>query len=159
MHHALPSGLLDIICGFGDKVATADEGAASGTYSNFESDRHDIFYQFQYVERNNRTFGDPWSVRQTGVYHRFETVAQPSSKHDKGKETIAERNAENLWMLLHPMPKSRAQTRLAAAVEGLMAEELAEDPLRLHVLILSSYVDNWRWYLHDVKRRYTRFVS
>ena len=142
--HQIPPGFLDILCGFGDKSHTADEGSASGVYSSFNGTSHDIFYQFWYVEKNNRKHGDPWSVRQTGVYHRFSTT-DPSK-------------AENLWLLLHPMQNSKAQTRMGVATEKLCAEEMAKDPLRLHVLIMSSYVDNWRWYLHDIKRQYLVLV-
>jgi len=139
--HHIPPGFLDILCGFGDKSHTADEGSASGVYSSFNGTSHDIFYQFWYAEKNNRKHGDPWSVRQTGVYHRFSTT-----------------DPENLWLLLHPMQNSKAQTRMGLATDKLCAEEMAKDPLRFHVLIMSSYVDNWRWYLHDIKRQYLVLV-
>jgi hypothetical protein len=142
--HQIPPGFLDIVCGFGDKSQTAEEGSANGIYSSFTGTSHDIFYQFWYVEKNNRKHSDPWSVRQTGVYHRFSTADSPQ--------------AENLWLLLHPMPNSKAQTRMAVAAEKLSVVEMARDPLRLHVLIMSSYVDNWRWYLHDIKWRYLVLV-
>jgi len=48
---------------------------------------------------------------------------------------------------------------MGVATEKLCAGEMAKDPLRLHVLIMSSYVDNWRWYLHDIKRQYLQLVS
>jgi hypothetical protein len=145
IRHQIPPGFLDILCGFGDKSHTADEGCASGVYSSLNGASHDIFYQFWYVEKNNRKHGDPWSVRQTGVYHRFSIT-------DSLK-------AENFWLLLHPMPNSKAQTRMRIATEKLGEDEMVRDPLRLHVLIMSSYVDNWRWYLHDIKRQYTELVS
>jgi hypothetical protein len=144
-HYCIPPGFLDILCGFGDKTASADEGAASGVYSSFNRMSHDIFYQFWYVEKNNRGHGDPWSVRQTGVYHRFSTRY--------ANET------ENLWVVLHPMLNSKAQTRLSAVARDLTANDMVIDPLRFHVLIMSSYIDNWRWCLHDTKRRYTKLVG
>lgn len=143
--HQIPPGFLDILCGFGDKSSSADEGSASGVYSSFNGTTHDIFYQFWYVEKNNRKHGNPWSVRQTGVYHRFSTT-DPS-------------NVENLWLLLHPMPNSKAQSRLDVSADKLNVRDVSLDPLRLHVLIMSSYVDNWRWYLHDIKRDYLNLVS
>lgn len=147
-HHHIPPGFLDILCGFGDKSASSDEGSASGVYSSFNGTSHDIFYQFWYVERNNRKHGSPWSVRQTGVYHRFSEIIKQGDV-----------SAENLWLLLHPMRNSKAQTRLGVAADKVNAREMALDPLRLHVLIMSSYIDNWRWYLHDIKRQYLELVS
>jgi hypothetical protein len=145
IHHNIPPGFLDILCGFGEKEASADDGAASGVYSSFDEFSHDIFYQFWYVEKNNRKQGDPWSTRQTGIYHRFSTC------HAK--------KAENLWVLVHPMPNSKVQRRLAVATKDLTANDMAVNPLRLHVLVMSCYIDNWRWYLHNIKRQYTTYVG
>jgi hypothetical protein len=147
-HHHIPPGFLDILCGFGDKKVSSDEGFPSGVYRSFDGRSHDIFYQFSYVEQNNRKNGSPWSMRQTGVYHRFSETSK-----------LGDLGAENLWLLLHPMRNSKAQTRLGVAAEKIGARDMALDPLRLHVLIMSSYIDNWRWYLHDIKRRSIELVS
>jgi len=38
------------------------------------------------------------------------------------------------------------------------AKNMETDPLRLHLLITSSYVDNWRLYLHDMTRQFLELV-
>lgn len=66
----------------------------------------------------------------------------------------------SFWILLHPMPKSKAYRRLQElASEELAGEAREADPLRLHLLVFSSYVDNWRLYLHDMTRQFLELVS
>jgi hypothetical protein len=98
------------------------------------------------MERNNRSRGDPWSLRQTGVYHKYTGLGTSS--------------ATNLWFLLHPMPNSKVLKRLAKASSAdIGTKDMETDPLRLHLLITSSYVDNWRLYLHDMTRQFLELVS
>ena len=105
----------------------------------------EISYQLRYVERNKRKCGDPWSLRQTGVYHKY-------SAQD-------ELSPENLWILFHPMPKSVAYKRLQETTAAeLRGRDTRPDPLRLHLLVFSSYVDNWRLYLHDITRKFLELV-
>jgi hypothetical protein len=106
----------------------------------------EVSYQLRYVERNRRKSGDPWSLRQTGVHHRYSAQNGLSPP-------------ENLWILFHPMLKSVAYKRLQEATEAdLRGSGARADPLRLHLLVFSSYVDNWRLYLHDMTRRFLELV-
>lgn len=100
------------------------------------------------MERNKRSRGDldPWSLRQTGVYHKY-------TKRESG-------NGTNLWLLLHPVPKSKVKTRLeeaSASDLGVHANN-TNDHFRLHLLVFSSYIDNWRPYLHDMTRQFLALV-
>jgi hypothetical protein len=97
------------------------------------------------MERNNRSYGDPWSLRQTGVYHKYSGFGAVKSR--------------NLWILLHPMRKSRVTKRLedSTPVE-IGAADLSTYPLQLHLLVFSSYVDNWRHFLHDMTRTFLNLV-
>lgn len=91
------------------------------------------------MEKNKRLHGDPWSLRQTGVYHKCTGVTESS--------------LTNLWILLHPSPRTKLHKRL----EMTSVSNLETDPLRLHLLIFSSYMDNWRQYFHDMTREFLAF--
>lgn len=104
----------------------------------------EISYQIRYMERNNRSHGDPWSLRQTGVYHKYSGTTGTTT------------NPTNRWILLHPMQGSTVSKRLASITStGINCNT---DPLRLHLLITSSYIDNWRLYLHDMTREFLELV-
>lgn len=65
-----------------------------------------------------------------------------------------------MWMLLHPLHNSKLYSRLQeTSSEGLAGKGVDADPLRLHLLIFSSYIDNWRMYLHDMTRQFSELVS
>lgn len=58
------------------------------------------------------------------------------------------------------MPRSKVYGRL----QELDPDELTSragngDQLRLHLLLFSSYVDNWRLYLHDMTRQFLELVN
>ena len=73
-------------------------------------------------------------MRQTGVYHRYSPTTKTS-----------------ICILLHPMTYSRAHARLQSVwrTSGGV-KNFSEHPLNLHMLILSSYVNNWQIYLDDL---------
>lgn len=97
----------------------------------------DISYQINYVEENLRKGQGPWSFRHTGVYHRHSPDL-------------------DLFILLHPnqysVIEARLFQRLGIAPETTSYQILPnwnfddQEPYRLHLLVLSSFFDNWRWY-------------
>lgn len=101
----------------------------------------DICYLFKYVEKNGRPNGNPWSIRQSGVYHRYSPKLN-----------------SNVWLLLHPLADSVAQRRLNDWYSR-PHHSLNINPLRIHILLLSSYLDNWRWYLKDLGNTFLNIVS
>ncbi|KAH6682672.1 hypothetical protein B0J14DRAFT_673055 [Halenospora varia] len=132
---------LNVVYGFGDKRVSADEVHESGSYNPFDNSKYEISYQLRYMENNRRLHGDPWSLRQTGVYHQYSGRGDDDTK--------------NLWVLLHPVNESVVCSRLeSAASSDLGVEEMKFNPMRLHLLIFSSYIDNWRLYLHDITRQF-----
>jgi hypothetical protein len=97
-----------------------------------------ICYQYRYIEPNNHKQGKKWSERQVGVYHAFSV--DPS--------------LADAVILLHAMPDSLLQKRLSescASRPGLCnGKQKATTGLYLHILIISTYVDHWRWYLDEI---------
>lgn len=93
----------------------------------------ELCYSFKYIERNNHTQGQAWSERQIGVYHRFGT---------KGKAVM---------LLLHASTDTKALRRLRQVfANGQYSEQSETTAFLLHVLVLSSYLDNWRAYLQEL---------
>lgn len=112
--------------------------------ANIEFCGVEICYQLRYVEPNNHAQGENWSERQIGVYHRFSLAPK----------------AKGVMILLHAMLDSKAQRRLDETFSaGRYNENSNSAPLRLHALIFTAYMDNWRWYMDDLGGRYLRLVG
>lgn len=95
------------------------------------------------MEPNDHAQGEKWSERQIGVYHRFSLAP----------------NTKDIMILLHPMLESKAQKRLDNMFsEGKYNGTSITNPLRLHLLIFSIYMDNWRWYMDELGLACLRLV-
>jgi hypothetical protein len=95
-----------------------------------------------YVERNGkRPPRDPWSIRQTGVVHKF-SAAMCSSQA----------------ILLHPNNEAVAQARLEAFAASANRSALAQHPLNLHLVIISSYISNWQEYIESLASELEQIV-
>lgn len=103
----------------------------------------EIQYRVSYVEETAGHGGREWAIRQMGVYHR----------HVPG-------GSGNIWILLHPKQKSIVQTRLEdCALEWDERKGSFDDWELTHILVLSSYFDDWRWYLKSLSAEVERIVS
>ncbi|KAK4100185.1 hypothetical protein N658DRAFT_428345, partial [Parathielavia hyrcaniae] len=106
-------------------------------------------YKLNFVERNGRANHDPWSFRHVGVYHR----------HQAGLD---------LFILLHCQVASELPEKLQSVVDnmssasktaGSLRQNLCKQPERLHTLILSCYLDNWRSYLRYLGAKFARIAG
>ena len=105
-----------------------------------------ICYQFRYIERNDHKQGSRWSERQIGVYHEMSSHSDNSG----------------VMILLHAMPGSKVQRRISKELadgteRGGNAQRLR--PFEMHLLIFSSYLDEWRWYLDEIGTTCREMVS
>lgn len=95
-----------------------------------------------YVERNGRSAPrDPWSYRQTGNYHKFNATKSCSQ-----------------IVLLHPNNEAIAQTRLEGHAESPWTADLANHPLNVHLVIISSYLVNWQEYVESIATELEQIV-
>jgi hypothetical protein len=95
-----------------------------------------------YVERNGRPAPrDPWSYRQTGSYQKFNAAKRCSQ-----------------IVLLHPNNEAISQTRLAGHAESLWRSDLANHPLNVHLVIVSSYLVNWQEYIESLASELEQIV-
>jgi hypothetical protein len=78
-----------------------------------------------------------------GVYHRFFP--------DSGR---------SVWIFLHPKPDSLVQRRLEIAITRWeQSGALTESWHLMHALVLSSYINDWRWYLKSLTAQTETIVS
>lgn len=85
----------------------------------------ELCYNLRYVQKSGRET-HPWSVRQMGVYQKFDFNESSST-----------------WIFLQPTCQVK---RLAIA----MPNQRTRHPLDTHISILSSTTEAWRWYLKEL---------
>lgn len=84
-----------------------------------------------------------WTPRQVCVFQRF----CPSG-------------TGNLYILLNAKPNSKVQTQIIDLVrQPAYCQKLAQEWHTLHTLVLSSYLDAWRWYIGNISREIADIVS
>jgi hypothetical protein len=96
-----------------------------------------------YVELNGkRAPRDPWSFRQTGVYHRFSTA-----------------NSNSQIILLHPNNEAVAQSKLETLAQSEHKADLMKHPLNIHVVIISAYLTNYQEHIESLADELEQIVS
>ncbi|KAL1979978.1 hypothetical protein VTN96DRAFT_4843 [Rasamsonia emersonii] len=152
--HKVHPDFLHVLLSFGEEPHVAEAGSSHSSAGSSSSQRKGapsshISYQMNYVEENFRDPHNPWSFRHTGVYHQHQ--------HDDHPLQF------DLFVLLHPNQSSvldaqvlewlgidPSKTPLATS----SSTSDMPDPERLHLLVLSSFLDNWRWYLRYLGERF-----
>ena len=61
----------------------------------------------------------------------------------------------DLFVLLHPTPESSFETQLIG-LTGSVLDNLVANPYMVHLLVLSSYLGNWRWYFRHLGSDFQR---
>ena len=90
-------------------------------------------YGLRYAELNNREGNNPWSIRQTAIYHKY-TAADKSSS----------------WTMIAASERTRSSLDLYVK----SCTDLASfNPFEIHVLVLDSALANWRSYIIDLTER------
>jgi hypothetical protein len=91
-------------------------------------------YLIKQVEENGREEGDPWSIRQMGIYHRSD-----SSCGDN-------------FIIINPTAPFRQRLERARDFGSNLS------PGSLHTMVLSCAMENWRLYITDLEKRYIKMV-
>ncbi|KAI8932995.1 hypothetical protein NX059_009647 [Plenodomus lindquistii] len=99
---------------------------------------HELSYVVQYVEKNSRGRGDPWSIRQTGVYCQLD--------HTTHRTT---------WIFLQ-LSKS-ARVLLEQGITTQDCRRMWKDPLWPHVLVLNATMINWGEYIQNLSDLLQKF--
>jgi hypothetical protein len=98
----------------------------------------EICYKIQYVERNGRNRGDPWSLRQVGIYQK--------SSFESGR---------SIWIFaqLPNILRARLQQTLREAAEQ------DQSPMKFHAILFSVIGRNWTAYIEDLYSQVAELVS
>ncbi|KAJ6105478.1 Mg2+ transporter protein CorA-like/Zinc transport protein ZntB [Penicillium capsulatum] len=87
----------------------------------------EISYTIRYPEYKLK--GKEWVIRQTGIYHQYDTATHQS-----------------VWLLFNPNDQSQVQARAEESLRESQLEVEA-DPLWIHRLLFATYLPGWRHYL------------
>ncbi|KAF3904531.1 hypothetical protein ABW21_db0200956 [Orbilia brochopaga] len=115
-----------------------DNDTYDALYRNITADSQDyeICYNLRYFERNGRDSGNGWSLRQTGVYHKYNSV--------KGK---------SIWIFLRP------SERMTGMLEDTLRNDCAKSSidtkavLIYHASFISSALYCWKDYLSCLEEK------
>ncbi len=103
----------------------------------------ELQYRLSYVEESIRPNSKSWVIRQMGVYHHY----YPETD-------------SNLWIFIHPRPNSPAQRRLEDAIRRWEQLKSGHQSWHLtHLLLISTYFNDWRWYLKSLSAEIEQIVS
>jgi hypothetical protein len=94
------------------------------------------------VIENGRNRGDPWSIRQTGIYHRWNT-----------------KSGHSVWIIVQPSQDALDELKRALYSTGTSCGCSARKSLSLHALLLISSSENWSKYIKDLHTRHSCIVS
>lgn len=99
-------------------------------------------YNLRYMEENGRKKGDPWSLRQTAVYHQIDL-----------------KNGRSCWILLQASNdiRVRLDRGLYGKVQG--SNNVGVDPVLLHVGFVSAMACNWSKYIEHLHMELADLVS
>jgi hypothetical protein len=166
-YNVFPPFFLETVCAFGIKIQ--DDGNAwnnfhlrqSGVERKFVHSHTMSFflllvvkedslrivetcYTVRYFEKNNKSSpsADPWSLRQTGIYHQLNVETHKST-----------------WILIKP--SLRFKERLPEKLHAIWYHHESR-PIRhilLHVTILVFSLNGWRDYITTQRLRIEQFVS
>ncbi|OJJ31993.1 hypothetical protein ASPWEDRAFT_644130 [Aspergillus wentii DTO 134E9] len=121
--------LLEVISCFYKKNSPIEEAFSNAPFIKHNKDSIEIMYIFKYVAyKHGQTQNKPWSIRQTGVYQRYDLI-----------------NKRSVWIFIHPGTESPFQSRLNQLLTSLEGcSQIQSHPLLLHNLLFTTYSPRWR---------------
>lgn len=127
IRHELPRCNTFYAYGHVNTYAHSETEPANWTHHDYE-----LSYIFQFMEKNGRNRGDPWSLRQTGVYQQATFNSYRSA-----------------WIFLQ-LSRSTKIVLENALRSQLKCFGQSDSPMTLHALLLGATVDNWGEYIQDL---------
>ncbi|KAJ8124953.1 hypothetical protein O1611_g8688 [Lasiodiplodia mahajangana] len=136
---------LETVLNFGIKVKDDNNtwhGFRSRRRLTDAGDEVETCYMLHFFENNGKTEGDPWSIRQTAVYHRYDASGDQSS-----------------WILVKP--SAHLEEPIQAELEGVSRHALSGESraARLHVLFINFTLRNWPDYIAAQRTKVEQFEA
>ncbi|KIN02911.1 hypothetical protein OIDMADRAFT_52734 [Oidiodendron maius Zn] len=131
---------LRVVHAFGKKTNDKQRVRDLAYYHVQPSLAYEFCYNIRYFELNGRGRGNPWSLRQTGVYQRFLS------------------NKRSAWLLLNS--SSYIGGRVSAALEeasNLVYGSCEVSVLLPHLFIVSAATRNWGPYIENLRQKVMTF--
>ncbi|KAF7954189.1 hypothetical protein EAE96_005320 [Botrytis aclada] len=104
----------------------------------------DLMYVVRQVELNRRGGTNPWSIRQTAVYHGRKPDENPSLP-------VSVRGAPSMLLII--APSSNAEMRMTAYLEERAADKRQTLTWNLHRLVVSDSLSGWQDYMASLEAR------
>ena len=99
--------------------------------------KEELCYNLHHVERNGRNRGNPWSLRQTGIYHQIDLTTKRSG-----------------WIFIQASGLTREEIFRALSVD-----RFRENPMLLHLEVLFTMARNWPDYIEYLSSKLDELVS
>jgi len=135
------SDFCPVLRSFGEAPHLAEGSSSNCAIEALNNSReYRISYQIRYREENFRGGSNPWSLRQTGVYHHH------TDDHD-------------LFILLNSTQDSAFEMRILQLLkQDTERTQLCQNLFRMHVLLFSTYMEQWRWYFRHLGAQFEKKV-
>ncbi|KAF2132835.1 hypothetical protein P153DRAFT_420745 [Dothidotthia symphoricarpi CBS 119687] len=128
----------NVVASFGQDPNKAEGSSNNAAVHIKSSGECELSYQIRYVEENQRSKLDPWSLRHSGIYHCHGSTGEADT-----------------FILLHPVLEPAIRRKIDALQhDALMREALSTNPFLFHTWGFSQYFDNWRWYCRHLDHRF-----
>ena len=101
----------------------------------------EVCYNIRYMERNERKRGSPWSLRQTGVYQRYNTLTERSA-----------------WILLQPSDYMRRRLSEPLRHDSSFVTGIPVNPFYLHGIFLYASERNWTDWIEEIQQEMESLV-
>jgi K+-sensing histidine kinase KdpD len=102
----------------------------------------DICYNFRYVERNGRTTGNPWSLRQIGVYEKYDSLKDSST-----------------WILISASETAREALDDIRLTDQPDDSRCLTETTMFHTVLIAAVSREWRKYLEHLQVELDILVS
>ena len=117
----------------------AEFGNSSSQLLLYLADCLDCAYGLRYVELNNRSKAEPWSIRQTAICHKYKSDTKSSS-----------------WVIVSASPNTKGVLeRYISSSKDLASLKAFE----FHLLMIDTALANWPQYIVDLTDNISKQVS
>ena len=112
--------------------------AATGDLSYFSLE---FCYNIKHIDRNDRPERNPWSIRQVGVYERFDVIT-----------------GQSVWIILRPSKRVNRRLQEVLALQRTTSDRSTGAIVFLHAAILIAAGREWGEYLEELREQIQRLV-
>ncbi|KAH8723313.1 hypothetical protein GQ44DRAFT_804389, partial [Phaeosphaeriaceae sp. PMI808] len=128
--YAVMPEIYDLLGCFCDRAAQTEEGFSSPLHLRQSSSVCEISYGYRYAEKKPIKKGNPWVIRQSGIYHRLDLAT-----------------GRSLYIVCSPVLQSAFEQRLFQLLNTSHFQmDVLTNPLLLHHMFVSTHLGDLRNY-------------